>query len=250
MFSKLKTSYNFIQQISLFEMEIIVGEEADMKIAAQREMLHMFFLKGRCHNVWLMRGNHVMGPWLAIGVATLYMYSINTVQQNHNHRIQYHTIPKETHVGHRPLLTKPLLMAATRECSPPGVLPNIFIFLPKHPSCFLFTVHTNLYLAHTSHWQLISWEVLETMKGEEKIHQVNISLYLISWEASLKGLRSLRYFRVLRGLWEILEFWEFWEVRRINVALTMFSLWCRSCCWAFLVGHQLDCSSFVTTPSS
>ena len=45
MFSKLKTSYNFIQQISLFEMEIIVGEEADMKIAAQREMLHMFFLK-------------------------------------------------------------------------------------------------------------------------------------------------------------------------------------------------------------
>ena len=216
-------------------MEIIVGEEADMKIAAQREMLHMFFLKSRCHNVWLMRGNHVMGPWLAIGVATLYMYSINTVPQN--------TIPHDTQGNPRwaPSASDKAAIDGSnqRVLSSWGFTKHFHLFT-KTPilSCFLFSVHTNLYYTHTSHWLLISWEVLETMKGEEKIHHVNISWYLISWESSLRGLR---------GLWEILEFWE---VRRINVALTMFSLWCRSCCWAFLVGHQLDCSSFVTTPSS
>ena len=184
-------------------MEIIVGEEADMKIAAQREMLHMFFLKSRCHNVWLMRGNHVMGPWLAIGVATLYMYSINTVPQNHNHRIQYHTIPKETHVGHRPLLTKPLLMAATRECSPPGVLPNIFIFLPKHP------LYLAYYFLYTETFTT-PIPAIDRWLAERSLKQWKVKRKYIRWIYPYIWLVERPVWKVWE-VWDILEFWEAFE---------------------------------------
>ena len=146
-----------------------------------------------------MSCNHVMGPWLAIGVATLYMYT--SIQ---HHTLQYYTPYQSTltHVLSKTILAQYCLpwskircqtrnaiarrtqgnprwapsasdKAAIDGCNQSALLLGFYPTFSSFSktlilSCFLFTVQTHLYYTHTSHWQLISWEVLERMKGEEK----------------------------------------------------------------------------------